>query len=282
MATGKKDYFRHSVKSRNDDFMLGLIKELGKDGYFMWFAMTEMVAELVLDGHEQPVTFHQSRLYKELRCSHRTLETFLTYCQDGFKAYLTQVQPMSNLGSTHVQPKSKVCWTYMEPMFNIEIYNLSKYVGLYSKKDSKERKEKKSKEKESKGNESPSHSLPFKVDDLVQLFNDTLARKAGRIEFCSGLTSGQVEQLEIAAGFPELRTLEAWKVLFEKIKLSKFYTGMEPGKDFVVTLNWLVNPEKARGLMGLSSTPSTSGKSGQAPTPGKWKTELEKRQKKAV
>ena len=128
MATGKKNYFRHSFNARNDEFIIGLINEFGERGYYMWFALCEMCGELLADGHQFPLKFHQSRLYKELRCTQRTLNLFLTYSQH----------------------RSKVLSTYVEPTFNLEIPNLIKFIGKYSENGPNKRKEKENKEKENK------------------------------------------------------------------------------------------------------------------------------------
>lgn len=154
MASGKKNYFRHSFNARNDEFVIGLINEFKEKGYFMWFALTEICAEMVCDGHSQPLKINQSRLYRELRCNQRTLNLFLTYCEG----------------------RSKVHSTYLQPTYDLEIPSLLKYVGKYSENAPKERKEKERKEKEIKVNEtvvsktlkaSPLSSL-FKPEDPIQ------------------------------------------------------------------------------------------------------------------
>ena len=126
MASGNKNYFRHSFNARNDEFIVGLMNEFKEKGYYMWFALCEMSGEMIADGHAWPLKFNQSRLYKELKCNHSTLTLFLTYC-----------------GS-----RSKVHSTYSDSTFNLEIPNLSKYIGKYSKISPNKRKEKEIKEKE--------------------------------------------------------------------------------------------------------------------------------------
>ena len=130
MASGKKNYFRHSFNARNDEFIIELINEFKEKGYFMWFALIEICAEMVNDGHSQPVKIHRSRLIRELRCNESTLKVFLRYCE----------------GS------SKVLHTYLEPTFSLEIPNLPKYIGKFSENAPKEKKEKEKKIKELKEN----------------------------------------------------------------------------------------------------------------------------------
>lgn len=127
MASGKKNYFRHSFNARNDEFVIELINQFKEKGYFMWFALVEICAEMVNDGHQQPLKFNRSRLTRELRCSQGTLNLFLTYCEG----------------------RSKVLHTYLEPTYNLEIPSLLKFVGKYSENAPNKRKEKEIKEKES-------------------------------------------------------------------------------------------------------------------------------------
>jgi hypothetical protein len=128
MASGKKNYFRHSFNARNDEFIVSLMNEFGEKGYYMWFALCEMSGELLADGHSWPLKYNQSRLYKELRCNHSKLHLFLTYCQD----------------------RSKISSAYVEPIFSLEIPSLSKFVGKYSENAPNKRKEKEIKENEIK------------------------------------------------------------------------------------------------------------------------------------
>lgn len=137
MASGKKNYFRHSFNARNDEFVIELINEFKEKGYFMWFSLIEICAEMVADGHNQPLKLHRSRLIRELRCNESTLKVFLRYCEG----------------------RSKVLHTYLEPTFNLEIPNLVKYVGKYSENAPNKRKEKEIKEKEIINNSNNQKSL---------------------------------------------------------------------------------------------------------------------------
>lgn len=153
MASGKKNYFRHSFSARNDEFIMGLMKEFKEKGYYMWFALCEISGEMLADGHSFPLKFNQSRLYKELRCNHSTLNLFLTYCESRLKVHST----------------------YVEPTFNLEIPSLLKYIGKYSEISPNKRKEKEIKEKKSKVRESePSVPAPPTkiISPLLHLFED--------------------------------------------------------------------------------------------------------------
>lgn len=160
MASGKKNYFRHSFRARNDDFIVSLMQEMKEKGYFMWFALIELCSERLADGEEPPFIFNQSTLYKELRCVQSTLNLFLTYCEAMSKLSWAKVQPSSNQGSTKVQP-----------IFKIDILNLNKFNGQYLKIGPKEKKRKEIKEKESKVKEKKenpqqnSQVILFKLSD---------------------------------------------------------------------------------------------------------------------
>jgi hypothetical protein len=151
MASGKKNYFRHSFNARNDEFVIGLINEFKEKGYYMWFALTEVCAEMVNDGHSQPLKINQSRLYRELRCNQRTLNLFLTYCEG----------------------RSKVHSRYIEPTYDLEIPSLLKYVGKYlenapNKTKLKEIKEKEIKVIKNKLLEFSQLSILFKPEEEIQ------------------------------------------------------------------------------------------------------------------
>lgn len=110
----------------------------------MWFALCEISGEMLADGHEWPLKFNQSRLYKELRCNHSKLNSFFTY----------------------VEHRRKISVTYVQPTFSLEIPSLSKYIGKYSEISPNKRKEKEIKEKEikliSEKEISPEKNLPEK------------------------------------------------------------------------------------------------------------------------
>ncbi len=132
MASGKKNYFRHSMFARNDDFIVDLMEKFGLQGYFYYFALIEMCAELSSTELQEKHKFHKRTLVHSLRLNTRKLNLFLTYLQD----------------------KSKISYTIMGNQYEIILPNLSKYMGKYSSKYTpntpNKRKEKEKKEKEKK------------------------------------------------------------------------------------------------------------------------------------
>lgn len=143
MASGRKDYFRHSFFARNDEVIVGAIEKFGFKAYFFWFALLELCGEQASDEYPEFFIFHQSRLYKELRCSKRTLNLLLGYLQDTLR----------------------VSYTYTEPIYKVRVHNLPKFMGKYQSKfppnTSNKRKENKIKVNEIKVKESSSSSGDF-------------------------------------------------------------------------------------------------------------------------
>jgi hypothetical protein len=83
-------------------------------------------------------------------------------------------------------------------------------------------------------------SLPVKPDSIIQLFNEKLAGKAGKIQFCRGLAANQIQDFITTTSYKEFQTIEVWAELFEKVSRAPFLTGSKKGSHWVVTLNWLV------------------------------------------
>ena len=150
MASGKKNYFRHSFFARNDEVVMDLIDEFGFQGYFLWFSLLELCGEQAADEYPEKFIFHKSRLLRELRCKQVKLETFLGL----------------------VQVKSRLTYTLNGNYYEIQVANLRKYLGKYQTKNTpklpNKRKGKESKEKESKVIEKQDFSfLKIKVDSEI-------------------------------------------------------------------------------------------------------------------
>jgi hypothetical protein len=78
------------------------------------------------------------------------------------------------------------------------------------------------------------------LDAITNLFNDKLARKVGRIEFCRGLSADQLKDFVLTASYADFQKWDTWVELMDKVAVSPFLTGQEPGKNFIATLDWLV------------------------------------------
>lgn len=131
MASGKKNYFRHSINARNDEVLIDAMNKFGPKAYFFWFALLEICAEQWCQDSKVVFIFHESRLYQELKCNRRTLKPLLNYFQSS----------------------SKLVWNQSGTSLKVEIPKLLEYIGSYGKNSPNKRKEKERKEKETKVNE---------------------------------------------------------------------------------------------------------------------------------
>jgi uncharacterized phage protein (TIGR02220 family) len=151
MASGKKNYFRHDFNARNDSNIDALIRKFGLSGYYYYFSLVEIFAQSCSDEFKESQTYNQSRLYRELRLKHGKLISFLTYAQG----------------------MSMLSYTYVEPMFNISIPKLSKYMGKYNSNSSNKTKVNEIKEKKRKVNKSvvEQRVIPQIAHDVINYLN---------------------------------------------------------------------------------------------------------------
>lgn len=214
MASGKKNYFRHSFLARNDDFIEGMIDKFGLAGYYYWFALVEICAEQCADEMQKYCKFHESRLFRELKCNSRRLQPVLDY----------------------MQTSRKLVYNKTEKYYEIEILNLPKYMGKYQiKKEPKP--SNKSKEKESKRNKNINTKIT--PDDVVQIYNNALGEKLG---YCRGLGSDKHLKNFLEAT-QWLQSENDWRELFTKCEKSSYLMGDDGG--WRVNLTWLVNYDNA-------------------------------------
>lgn len=230
MASGKKNYFRHSFFARNDDFINELIDRFGLAGYYYYFALVEMCGEESSETLQESYTFHRRTLIHSLRLNTRKLNLFLGYLQD----------------------KLKISYTITENSYTIIFPNLSKFLGAYRvqippKTDKgKERKEKESKENKNKlsvGSQEFKFSIKKErnfaqvVKDWQECFMDS--RVVSDVE----INKARKFQINHSMNqFPPLRDFGAWRSYFEKIKQSDFLMGGGQ-KNWVVNFDWAINHE---------------------------------------
>jgi len=58
MASGKKNYFRHSFFAATDDKIRELMRHLGKEGYFFFFRLLEMCGQLSAESAQTSFVLH--------------------------------------------------------------------------------------------------------------------------------------------------------------------------------------------------------------------------------
>lgn len=142
MASGKKNYFRHSFHARNDDKIAGLINKHGKEAYFHFFALIEVCAEIASDKMPDDFWFHfhPRTLSDALLVKKWTLINHLSVIQQwGLCGVSVEHQPSISGASVEVQRVS------------VHLPNLPKYMGRYESNAPNKRKEKEIKVNESKG-----------------------------------------------------------------------------------------------------------------------------------
>ncbi len=79
MASGKKNYFRHSFHARKHSDIAGLIEDHGKEAYFHFFALVELCAEQASDSfpEDSRFTFRRSTVCRELLVTNSRLSRHL-------------------------------------------------------------------------------------------------------------------------------------------------------------------------------------------------------------
>lgn len=132
MASGKKNYFRHYSSASEDDKIQSIIDSMGFEGYAYYFILVEMCARKCSDNYHNPITFH--------------LQSFRNVWRKQSKSCVKVLKELSKSGLFLV--------TFRENFVDVDIPNLSKYMGKYESKSdpnpSKESKGKESKEKKKK------------------------------------------------------------------------------------------------------------------------------------
>lgn len=220
MASGKKNYFRHSASARKDSKLVNLISNYGKEAYYHYFALLEMCAEKALaedlKGDEEFV-FHKRTVCAELMVTPQRLSGHLLAIQSSL---------LGDLVVTSDQVK-------------IKFDKLPKYLGRYENKispnSSKERKEKERKENKIITDE----TKRLTPDEVVDLWNREFAKPS---QTTPGLGSGKhldncIESLS------HLKTLGDWRTLFSKATSNEFLSsGIDSWR---VNLLWLVDYDNA-------------------------------------
>jgi len=155
MASGKKNYFRHSFFARNDIKLKLLRDKIGVGYYFYFFTLLEQCGEASSDELQEIYTFHDSTIRSlwgvNLKKSERVANEMASVCLLEFKK--------------------------VKNTFTFKIPNLSKYLGQYETKSpsnmSNKRKEKERKEKESEI-EIPEIQKPKKKKPETNIINTGL------------------------------------------------------------------------------------------------------------
>ena len=165
MASGKKNYFRHSFHARNDDKIASLINKHGKEAYFHFFALIEICAELASDKFPEDCWFHFHP---------RTLADALLVKKWTLTSHLLAIH-QSGLCGVSVEPQSAISDRSVElQRVSVHLPNLSKFMGRYETNAPNKRKEKEIKENKIKetvavaGTNPEMHDGPKKLLPVVK------------------------------------------------------------------------------------------------------------------
>lgn len=166
MASGKKNYFRHSAAARRDIKIVNLIAKHGKQAYYHYFILVEMCAEKALDDElngDEEFTFHKRIVCNELIVTPQKLALHLA--------------PINEFRLGHVVVSGDEV--------KIKFPNLPKYLGRYGTKftsnSTNKRKENEIKENEIKENEKLEDVLLVREDKDRNPENNLGLRKASFI-----------------------------------------------------------------------------------------------------
>jgi hypothetical protein len=129
MASGRKNYFRHSFFAHEDPKLQGVIDKMGFEGYGYYFSLLELCGRICAEETKNPITFH--------------LQSLRNVWRKQSKSCVKVLKELSKSGLFVV--------TFNESLVELDIPNFAKYLGRYQNKIDpntlKKRKEKKRKEK---------------------------------------------------------------------------------------------------------------------------------------
>ena len=233
MASGKKNYFRHSMTAFEDPKIQKAISLLGYEGYAYYFILLELLAKQCESGYKDPITLHQQTVRIVLRKS----------------------QQSCNKVITKLQESGLFVVTFRESLYEFSVPNLLKYLGKYETKCSpnapnkiKENKIKTNKIKENKITPiSPLDLDQLKTleprltpDDVIQVYNSTVGHLLK--PFSVHLAGKALDNFLEAKQY--LKTEDDWRALFERVLKSDYLLGKSES-GWVVNLLWLVDYDNA-------------------------------------
>jgi len=110
---GKRYYFRHSLFAHDNEKMAELIDKYGFEYYGLWWLLIELCCEKYVQDENPPYKFHISTLRLHMRKTTQSCYKVLTKLQQSCNIVVTKC----------------------EQSVLLDIPNLPKYIGSYSKKD---------------------------------------------------------------------------------------------------------------------------------------------------
>lgn len=229
MASGKKNYFRHSFFARNDMKLLQLKDEIGIGYYFYYFSLLELCGEQAADEFRDEFEFHDSLIRSlwriNLKKSERIANKMHSVCLLEFEK--------------------------REKSFYFKIPNLSKYLGKYTikndsnssnKKKRKENKIKENKIKETNADKPKDSASLLSFDEFIrETFNTMLGDKFPKI---LKISAKRKNQIAICKKNLDLKTKNDWLQYFEIVKETKFLHG-DNDRGWQASFDWLIKQDNA-------------------------------------
>lgn len=171
MASGKKNYFRHSFFAHNDEFICDMVDKYGLQSYYYWFVLLELCGAQSAQELQKSYKFHKRTLCHSLRINTRKLNIYLGYLQD----------------------MCKISYTITENTYEIIVPNLPKYLGKYTTKNepksTKKRKVNKSKVKEIK---IIKKACDFDIEKIYNAYPKKAGKKNGMEKLKKIVTTQQI------------------------------------------------------------------------------------------
>jgi len=234
MASGKKNYFRHSFNAFDDEKIQKAIELLGYQGYAYYFILLEHLAKKCEDEVINPITIHKQSLRilwrKQSKSCNKVLEK--------------------------LQQSGLFVVTFRESFIEFDMPNLSKYLGRYqnkinpnTRKESKvkERKEKKSKlssdVREKNFSENTEINFTQTVADWQECFTDTSVNN-----ICNLNQERKFEIKKSMKEFAPMRDFGAWRSYFERIKESDFLMG-GGSSGWIVNFDWAIKSQNINKIV---------------------------------
>lgn len=252
-------FFKHYNNARTTEIIREFMKIEGKAGYFYYMVLLEVLCK-AFDGDGENILVHVDDLMKGLEIKHkRKLDQFL--------ANLNQISDKIwvNFGKKSIKflKNSENIYFFEAPIL-VELKDRD-FKKARKECDSsaentrlriKENKELKNKEKEINKEKICSfqnleNSISF--TEVTNLFNQKLPKEfsnKGRVKHAPYFANNTIlEKFDQILGHTDFKGPEGWLKLFDEVLKSDFLMGISE-KNFVVTLDWLLDTSNIRKVLG--------------------------------
>jgi uncharacterized phage protein (TIGR02220 family) len=145
MASGKKNYFRHSFFASEDAKLQSVVDSMGFEGYGFYFSLLELCGRQCADEVKNPIVFHIQTIRKVWRKNTESTKKVLKKLEESGLFLVT----------------------FSEHSVSLDIPSFGKYLGKYDSNSPNKRKEKEIKEKKIKENEIAPSAL-VEIEPIVK------------------------------------------------------------------------------------------------------------------